>query len=74
MNSEHVRELWRIRFQKILELEEDSFNFYLKLLREKSDLLEETGVKPVLKQILRDEGRHIRIARDLLRLVGGSDV
>jgi hypothetical protein len=74
MNSEHVKELWRIRFQKILELEEESFNFYRKLLREKSDLLEETGVKPVLKQILRDEGRHIRIAKDLVRLVRGSDV
>ena len=69
MNPEHVRELWRIRFGKILELEQESFNFYQRLLKEKSTLLEEAGIKPMIKQIMQDEGRHIRIAKDLVRLV-----
>ena len=69
MNAEHTRELWRIRFQRILELEEESFHFYKKLLKEKTKLLEETGIKETLRQIMRDEGRHIRIAKDLLRLL-----
>lgn len=69
MNPEHVRELWRIRFLKILELEEDSRNFYQKILEEKADLLEEAGVKSIVKQIMRDEERHIRIARELVSLV-----
>lgn len=72
MNPEHVRELWRIRFLKILELEQESFNFYQKLLKENAGLLEESGVKPTLQQIMRDEGRHIRIARDLLGMVQRS--
>ena len=72
MNPEHNRELWQIRFQKILELEEESFNFYQKLLKEKSELLEKTGVKSIINQICADEGRHIRIAKDLLRIVNGS--
>jgi len=70
MNPEHVRELWRIRFLKILELEEESRNFYQKILREKADLLEEAGVKSIVKQIMRDEEKHIRIARELVCLVG----
>ena len=70
MNPEHVRELWCIRFLKILELEQESFNFYKKLLEEKSVLLEEAGIKPMIKQIMQDEGRHIRIAKELVRLVG----
>ena len=72
MNPKHVRELWQIRFLKILELEQESFNFYQKLLKEKPALLEEAGIKPLIKQIMQDEGRHIRIAKDLLRIVGGN--
>jgi rubrerythrin len=70
MNPEHVQKLWHLRFLKVLELEEESFEFYGKLLREKGDLLEKAGIKSVLEQIRRDEGRHIKIARDLVRLVG----
>jgi len=69
MNPEHERELWRIRFQRILELEEESFEFYKKLLKEKSEILEKAGIAPTLKQIMSDEGRHIRIAKDLLQII-----
>ena len=74
MNPEHVRELWQIRFLKILELEQESFNFYQKLLKEKTTLLEEAGIKPTIKQIMRDEGRHIRIAKELVRLVENKTI
>ena len=70
MNLQHERELWSIRFLRILQLEQESFDFYQKLLNEKSAVLEETGVHSILKQILRDEGRHIKIAKELIRLVG----
>lgn len=68
MNPEHTKELWRIRFQKIVDLEEESYQFYEKLLKGKGPLLEQAGVKSILKQILSDEGRHIRIAKELLSL------
>lgn len=70
MNPEHVRELWRIRFLKVLQLEEESCNFYERLLKEKSSLLEESGVGSIIKQIMHDEEKHIRIAKELVRLVG----
>ena len=69
MNPEHEKKLWHIRFEKILELEEESFGFYQKLLKEKSELLKEAGLEPMIKQIMRDEGKHIRIAKDLLELM-----
>ena len=69
MNPEHERELWSIRFGKILELELESFHFYERLLKEKSSLLKDAGLEPVIKQIMHDEGNHIRIAKDLLELV-----
>lgn len=72
MNPEHEKELWQIRFQRILELEEESFEFYKKLLKERSEVLEKTGIAPTIKKIMSDEGRHIRIAKDLLALVGGQ--
>ena len=71
MNREHEKELWQIRFQKILDLERDSFDFYQKLLKERAALLQASGLESVIKQIMRDEGKHIRIATELLRLVSG---
>jgi len=72
MSTKNAKEIWRLRFLKILQLEEESFEFYKKLLEEKDRLLEESGAKPRLKQILRDEGRHIQIAKRLLHLAGGE--
>ena len=69
MNQKQARELWKLRFLRILQLEEESFEFYRRLLKQKSSLLAKGGVQPILKEILRDEGRHIRIAKELLRLV-----
>ena len=69
MNRRHERELWQIRFQRILELEQESFEFYQKLLKEKKDILEKTCIQSTLKQIMQDEGRHMRIAKDLLKIV-----
>lgn len=68
MKPEQQKELWQLRFMKILELEQASFGFYEKLLKEKSELLEETEMKPLLKKIMQEEAQHIRIARNLVRL------
>ena len=64
-----MSKLWQIRFLKIVELEQESFNFYQKLLKEKSELVEESGLKLLLTQIMREEGQHIRIAKELVRLI-----
>ncbi len=72
MNSEHEKELWQIRFQKILQLEQESFEFYQKLLKDKKELVDRMAIEATLKQIMQDEGRHIQIARDLLKIVDGN--
>lgn len=69
MKLEHARELWQIRFLRILQLEQESFDFYKNLLTEKGPLLEKAGIQSILEKILQDEGRHIRIAKELIRLV-----
>ncbi len=70
MNPNHEKELWQIRFEKILQLEVDSFNFYKQLLKEKGEILRDAGLDSTIKQIMHDEGKHIRIAKELLELVG----
>ena len=69
MKRKHERELWKIRFEKLFEMEKESLEFYQKLLKEKGGVLKKTGVKPVIQRIMRDEGRHMRIAKDLIDLV-----
>lgn len=70
MNLDQHRELWRIRFERILQLEQESLEFYKKLLKEKDAVLEEAGIKSLLKEIAADEGHHVHIAKDLLRVIG----
>lgn len=73
MNPEHVKKLWRLRFEKILELEQESFQFYKKLVEEKEELLTEAGIIDTLKEIIRDEARHINIARELVQLTSEGE-
>lgn len=68
MNPEQQKALWKIRFLKILQLEEEASEFYERVLKEKGKLLQKHGIKSVLEQILRDERRHIRIAKELVRM------
>jgi len=69
MHDKHFRELWQMRFQKIFDLEKESFLFYRSLLENNASLLEGTRTKSILEQVMRDEVNHARIARELLRLV-----
>ena len=50
MNPEHERKLWRLRFQRVLELEEESFHFYKRLLQEKAGMLEAAGMAASLSR------------------------
>lgn len=68
MLAKHYKELWKTRFKKMLESEKHALVFYRRLLKEKSPLLSMKARK-ILKEILRDEVKHARIARELLQLV-----
>lgn len=68
MKSE-LKKLWEMRFAKLVSLEKEAFVFYKELLRENANLLEGTRARSMLKGIMKDEARHIKMARELLELV-----
>lgn len=69
MQPKQFKELWEIRFQKILEGEKEALLFYRNLLKENEQLFRDTKAKRMLEDIRRDEAKHVRIARRLLNLV-----
>ena len=69
MLKKQYSELWETRFNTILASEREAIAFYRGLLKENESLLSGTKAKTLLKEILRDEAKHARIARELIRLV-----
>lgn len=69
MQDKAFKELWQIRFLKIFNLEKEGFLFYRRLLRENESLFQGTEAKQTMERIMRDELKHVRIARALLRIV-----
>ncbi|PIQ85062.1 MAG: hypothetical protein COV74_10725 [Candidatus Omnitrophica bacterium CG11_big_fil_rev_8_21_14_0_20_45_26] len=69
MHDEHLKQLWTIRFRKIVNLEKEAYRFYQGLLAHYPDVLEGTKTKKLLEQIMKDEAKHAKIAHQLLQLV-----
>ena len=69
MEDEQLRELWKLRFQKILQAEEGSFLFYKNLLEKNQGILVGTKAKALLEKIMNEEKEHIRVAYRLLTIV-----
>lgn len=69
MLDQHYKELWEARFQRVLRGEEEAIAFYKQLLKDNEALLLGTKAKILLKEILRDEAKHARIAHELIKLV-----
>lgn len=70
MQRKLFRELWILRFQKMLRLEEESIKAYEMFLgecREKHEDDEE--IQQHLKTLIRDEKKHARLVRELLKIV-----
>jgi len=69
MQPEQVKELWEIRFQKILKGEKEAIIFYKDLLEKNQPLLEGLWIQDMLEQIMHDEAKHAQIAHELLSIV-----
>ncbi len=67
--SYQLRQLWRMRFERMAALERDSMYFYSGILRKHKSFLEGTKAKGILELIMKDEAKHIQIAEELLRMV-----
>lgn len=72
MLDKEFKKLWEIRFLKIFDLEKEGFLFYRRLLKHYERLFEGTLAKEVIREIMQDELKHVRLARELVRLVRGK--
>ena len=69
MNPEFYRELWRLRFNKMLRLELQAAEEYRSLLDECAAKHKDHAITPHLSRIIKDETRHARLVRELLRIL-----
>lgn len=69
MLAKQLKELWEMRFLRILDGEREAFHFYRMLLKRNQELLAEIRAQSVLEKMMRDELKHTRIALELVRLV-----
>ena len=72
MISDQLKDLWIMRFNKILQMEKDSFAFYQSLLQKYEKMLDGTPVKMKLEKLMKEEARHIRLAKNLLQTLEGK--
>ena len=70
MQRQLYKELWVLRFQKMLRLEEESIVGYQKLLEE-CQKKSEGGLELQndLKKLITDEKRHAKLVQELLNIV-----
>ncbi len=68
MQKKLYQELWNLRFQKMLALEEQSIVGYKGLIKECNKFQDEETVEK-LKQLIADETRHARLVRELIKIV-----
>jgi hypothetical protein len=69
MRHNDLLELWEIRLQRILNQERHGFMFYRRLLKHYKLYFEGSRSKEVVEKIMRDELRHVWLAKELLGLV-----
>ena len=69
MRDKEFKELWEMRFQKILKLEKEGFLLYRHLLRGNTPLFAGTQAKNVLEQLALDELRHAKMVQLLMKIV-----
>ena len=65
----HNKELWELRFRRILELEIESYLFYKRLIQENGELLSRMEARDVLEKIMREELQHAKKAQELVRMI-----
>ena len=70
MQRKLFKELWIMRFEKMLRLEEESMVTYESYLDEcKEKHKDEKEVREHLKTLITDEKKHARLVRELLKIV-----
>ena len=70
MQRKLFKELWVMRFQKMLRLEEESVETYEEFLGEcKKGREEDPEIEQHLKTLITDEKKHARLVQELIKIV-----
>ncbi len=69
MERRFYRELWGLRFKKMLALEEQSVKAYEELLAECSKKYKGHAIEPHLEKLIADEKKHALLVRELIELL-----
>ena len=69
MNRELYKELWSIRFTKMLELEKKSVVDYEALLDECRRNCKDHAIEPHLERLIRDEKKHTALVEELINIL-----
>lgn len=72
MDRNLYRELWDIRFKKMLELEEQSVTNYESLLAECRRDNKNHSIVPHLETLIRDEKKHTALVEELIRILNSQ--
>lgn len=72
MQKKLYKELWRLRFQKMLALEEQSIQDYEQILKECTQENIQGTVKGRLKQVISDETAHVKLVQELIQIVNSQ--
>lgn len=73
MQKKLYKELWRLRFEKMLTLEEESIQEYEQILQECTQDNVQGTVKGRLKQVISDEAAHVKLVQELIQIVNSQE-
>lgn len=72
MDRKHYKDLWLIRFEKMLQFEKDAAKGYTKLMKKADCLPKPLKIKRFiyncLEEIYKDEKRHAALVRRLIKI------
>lgn len=69
MEKRFYKELWQLRFQKMLNLEEESIVAYQSLLEECQKRFKDHPIIPHFETLIADEKKHAALVRELLKIL-----
>ena len=74
MVNKQLKELWELRFHKILSLERESLHFYDNLIKTNQVFFLGSKTKEIIEGIMQDEMKHERLARGLIEIINHKEV
>lgn len=69
MERRFYRELWKLRFEKMLTLEEEAAACYESLIQDCRRHNADHAILPLLERLVTDEKRHAKLVRELLSIL-----